>query len=73
MKVAVNNFVRRQIKKSGKTYSEELSFEFFAKHAEDKLNRSEFEDGYRDGVRICLLYTSPSPRDATLSRMPSSA
>ena len=24
-------------------------------------------------VPICLLYTSPSPRDATLSRMPSSA
>nr|CUV32230.1 protein of unknown function [Ralstonia solanacearum] len=24
-------------------------------------------------VGICLLYTSPSPRDATLSRMPSSA
>ena len=24
-------------------------------------------------LRICLLYTSPSPRDATLSRMPSSA
>ena len=38
------------------------------------------EPGYRaDGncracmVEICLLYTSPSPRDATLSRMPSSA
>ena len=32
----------------------------------------------REGCRImqigdCLLYTSPSPRDATLSRMPSSA
>ena len=26
-----------------------------------------------DGGRTCLLYTSPSPRDATLSRMPSSA
>ena len=26
-----------------------------------------------DGPNICLLYTSPSPRDATLSRMPSSA
>ena len=25
------------------------------------------------GVYACLLYTSPSPRDATLSRMPSSA
>ena len=26
-----------------------------------------------DFVEACLLYTSPSPRDATLSRMPSSA
>ena len=26
-----------------------------------------------DGNKTCLLYTSPSPRDATLSRMPSSA
>ena len=25
------------------------------------------------GYNACLLYTSPSPRDATLSRMPSSA
>ena len=27
----------------------------------------------KDGIYLCLLYTSPSPRDATLSRMPSSA
>ena len=27
----------------------------------------------RAGERVCLLYTSPRPRDATLSRMPSSA
>ena len=26
-----------------------------------------------DDIKGCLLYTSPSPRDATLSRMPSSA
>ena len=26
-----------------------------------------------DGIHICLLYTSPSPRDGLLSRMPSSA
>ena len=26
-----------------------------------------------DYLKTCLLYTSPSPRDATLSRMPSSA
>ena len=30
----------------------------------------QFERGY---ISPCLLYTSPSPRDATLSRMPSSA
>ena len=39
------------------------------------------EDGTGEGLPAsvvvhafrCLLYTSPSPRDATLSRMPSSA
>ena len=30
-------------------------------------------DGAGIQIEICLLYTSPSPRDATLSRMPSSA
>ena len=29
--------------------------------------------GAPEDFKICLLYTSPSPRDATLSRMPSSA
>ena len=31
------------------------------------------EDLGADSLHTCLLYTSPSPRDATLSRMPSSA
>ena len=32
---------------------------------------SEFEPDTNSGkLRFCLLYTSPSPRDATLSRMP---
>ena len=31
-----------------------------------------FDRQLRD-IHFCLLYTSPSPRDATLSRMPSSA
>ena len=31
------------------------------------------EDVFPDEDDFCLLYTSPSPRDATLSRMPSSA
>ena len=34
---------------------------------------SHIESLKASGNDICLLYTSPSPRDATLSRMPSSA
>ena len=30
-------------------------------------------DGGRDLYKFCLLYTSPSPRDLSTSRMPSSA
>ena len=30
-------------------------------------------DGYGDPLCTCLLYTSPSPRDLSTSRMPSSA
>ena len=30
-------------------------------------------DAFLASIDTCLLYTSPSPRDATLSRMPSSA
>ena len=34
----------------------------------------EFREGRRGRViSVCLLYTSPSPRDGLLSRMPSSA
>ena len=35
--------------------------------------RSRYYPGRISRVHTCLLYTSPSPRDATLSRMPSSA
>ena len=41
---------------------------YFNRKLESTLPYSEFKQ-----VVDCLLYTSPSPRDATLSRMPSSA
>ena len=37
------------------------------------LVNSFYKDIQKLGGGSCLLYTSPSPRDATLSRMPSSA
>ena len=45
-----------------------------ARHCAIENNNAKFQIPARfDGNRNCLLYTSPSPRDATLSRMPSSA
>ena len=39
----------------------------------EKILGGELSDASKKSSTICLLYTSPSPRDATLSRMPSSA
>ena len=38
-----------------------------------EINKEESWQSVLEPFTICLLYTSPSPRDATLSRMPSSA
>ena len=42
-----------------------------AQHAMRVIREELFEK--MQTLSLCLLYTSPSPRDATLSRMPSSA
>ena len=38
-----------------------------------ETNTGRHADRYNEWVQNCLLYTSPSPRDRTRSRMPSSA
>ena len=52
MKVAVNDFVLRQTKDSGKTYSYSLTFEQISKHAEERMLSGFYKDGYRNGIRI---------------------
>ena len=44
----------------------------FGRYTKSSLREVLTEWQFR-GTPSCLLYTSPSPRDATLSRMPSSA
>ena len=53
---------------------------FAAKFLDDEKLQLQYTLGKQEEIFIkecknilCLLYTSPSPRDATLSRMPSSA
>ena len=44
-----------------------------AKKRGEKVNPRDIAGHAIEALNACLLYTSPSPRDATLSRMPSSA
>ena len=39
----------------------------------DKQNKGRVVRMHPKGIDVCLLYTSPSPRDPKSSRMPSSA
>ena len=47
--------------------------EILYKTLASELNGARSRAGKCDGVEGCLLYTSPSPRDLSTSRMPSSA
>ncbi len=46
MIIAVNDFVKRQVKDSGKTYARSMSFDSIAKHAEDQMSKGCFSAGY---------------------------
>ena len=69
--------------KIGRTEEDELVGELFVGEIEPGFGRGRnrnfdigvvaFELGQQRTEQVCLLYTSPIPRDATLSRMPSSA
>ena len=48
--VGVNEFVLRQVKDSGKTYTDGLSFNQIAQCAQKKLATGNYKAGYRDGV-----------------------
>ena len=53
-----------------------LADEILIKEIQGSKNRISFSGKFSSNIsntNTCLLYTSPSPRDATLSRMPSSA
>ena len=70
------SFIDLDTEKIKKLKNKELPFfepdldKYFSKI--ENFERMSFHSNYED-LNCCLLYTSPSPRDAQLSRMPSSA
>ena len=50
-----------------------LSYDLTEAGEERRLQLSELDEIRVEAYESCLLYTSPSPRDGLLSRMPSSA
>ena len=71
-------FNRKPPERHNSTPAFEISDRHYVQQTEDELDEEVDADDneidvYRGYVKGCLLYTSPSPRDATLSRMPSSA
>ena len=62
-------------KKTGPITLENVEENIHESDLDKFLREALAKEDYQQAVRLyyCLLYTSPSPRDATLSRMPSSA
>ena len=55
-----------------KVYRDNLIVDFGSKYPQYLFEKNKGY-GTREHLNICLLYTSPSPRDGNVSRMPSSA
>ena len=55
-----------------RTLSRDFAFESISAEVDGK-NADEMIENAQQYIKICLLYTSPSPRDKRQSRMPSSA
>ena len=68
MKLGIN---RRDLSNAFVTREKEIYAD--AKDKEKKKQKAKILKKKSNKDSFCLLYTSPSPRDATLSRMPSSA
>ena len=63
----VDALIDRFFNESMPAFGTEFGVEFFGNNSYPKVDVKDHLD------RICLLYTSPSPRDQRGSRMPSSA
>ena len=57
----------------GKIKTHKASAKRFTLTGNGKIKMNHSQHRHNLGLKTCLLYTSPSPRDSEASRMPSSA
>ena len=63
----------RQAAEGAPEFGDRSQYQMDFRNGDEALKEVELDIEEGADIIICLLYTSPSPRDATLSRMPSSA
>ena len=63
----------KRLRSDGNSQYQEMSGEFDHYTDDPYIDNAIKREPLKDEVEICLLYTSPSPRDISGSRMPSSA
>ena len=72
--LVVDRQLHGEVKKALSTLKKDITIiDINDKHADQSKLEKIGDLEYENFLNTCLLYTSPSPRDATLSRMPSSA
>ena len=83
--VDIAKIIRNNLNRSGQfnalsteaLITNQIDFNFWQEHKKDAVVFGKIEQVsskvYNVYIYICLLYTSPSPRDLSTSRMPSSA
>ena len=64
--------MQKNLEKHGKDWCEKLAERIYEMSV-DTYSQTVMPSLHSAGWQSCLLYTSPSPRDGLLSRMPSSA
>ena len=69
----MDNQIKKTVRLNGHTTSLALEKEFWKELNIIASNQSLSLNELVEKIDTCLLYTSPSPRDRTRSRMPSSA
>ena len=64
---------KKMKKEQSSNSTQKVKYALAEKYDQENKEKNQKEVDAYERLKTCLLYTSPSPRDGLLSRMPSSA